>query len=349
LQVLPRIPANVQERMTVRENRNVVGAARVGSGFAEIVDMSRAASAPGRVMAFAAGALAVLLLSRVPSATGVEQLWVQPEPGRDLFHGVGGPRLAPDPLALYQVIGVKKGGFSSGYTVRDRHGRVWSAKLYPEARTEVVASRILWAVGYHQPPAYTLEQWSAAGAKGPNPQAVARFREKKPDFHGLKEAGTWSYSDNPFVGTRPLAGLLVLNVMLGNADMKAGNNRLYTLNRPVEGATRWYVARDLGSTFGRTRILDSPRDDIEAFDSTPFINGVRHGTVEFEYRGIYPAPLRNVSVADVRWICTLLSRLTDQQWADAFRAGGYLQPTAQRYIRRLKIRIAEGLALPDER
>ena len=310
---------------------------------------SRAASTPDRVRTFASGVLAVLLLCQAPSATGLEQLWVQPEPGRDLFYGVGGRQLAPDPLLMYQVISVKKGGFSSGYTVRDPQGRVWSAKLYPEARTEVVASRILWAVGYHQPPAYALEQWSATGARGPNPQAVARFREKKPDFYGLKEAGPWSYSDNPFIGTRPLAGLLVLNVMLGNADLKADNNRLYTLSRPAEGAKQWYVARDLGCTFGRTRILDAPRDDIDAFDSTPFINGVQQGIVQFEYRGAFPAPLRRVSVADVRWICLLLSRVTDRQWADAFRAGGYAQPTAQRYIRRLKLRIAEGLALPDER
>jgi hypothetical protein len=32
--------------------------------------------------------------------------------------------------------------------------RKWSAKLPPEAQTEVVASRILWGVGYHQPPIY---------------------------------------------------------------------------------------------------------------------------------------------------------------------------------------------------
>jgi len=274
VEVLRRIPAHVEGRKTVGGSRAVFGASRVGAGFAGIVDMSsRAAGAPGRVRTFASGVLAVLLLSRAPSATGLEQLWVQPEPGRDLFYGVGGRQLAPDPLVMYQVISVKKGGFSAGYAVRDPQGRVWSVKLYPEARTEVVASRILWAVGYHQPPVYALEQWSATGARGPNPQAVARFREKKPDFYGLKEAGPWSYSDNPFVGTRPLAGLLVLNVMLGNADLKPDNNRLYTLVRPAEGAERWYVARDLGCTFGRTRILDAPRDDIDAFDSTPFING----------------------------------------------------------------------------
>jgi hypothetical protein len=290
--------------------------------------------------------LVVLRPGAAPLATNeLAELWVEPEPGRNLFDGVGGTRLAPDPQALFSVIEVKKGGFSNGYTVRDPRGREWSAKLYPEARTEVVASRILWAVGYHQPPVYTLERWSAEGAQGPNPQAVARFREEKPEFHGLKESGPWSYADNPFVGTRPLAGLLVLQVMLGNSDLKADNNMVYDLSRTVEGAQRWYVARDLGHTFGRTGVLDAPRDDADVFDATPFITEVNGDLVTFDYRGLHKQLFKNISKADVHWISSRLSRISDEQWSDAFRAGGYAEPTAQRYIRRLKQKIAEGLAL----
>jgi hypothetical protein len=279
------------------------------------------------------------------SAADLAELWVEPDGRRNLLDGVGGPQLAPDPLALYTVLETKKGGFSDGYTVSDPRGREWSVKLYPEARTEVVASRIHWAVGYHQPPLYTLERWTAKGARSPNPQAVARFREEEPEFYGLKESGPWSYSENPFVGTRPLAGLLVLQVMLGNSDIKADNNMLYTLARPVEAAQRWYVARDLGHTFGRTGVVNAPRDDVEVFDRTPFITGVDRGIVTFDYRGLHAQLFRNITVSDVHWICSRLSRLSDEQWADAFRAGGYAEPTAQRYIRRLKQKIAEGLAL----
>jgi len=290
-------------------------------------------------------ALVILSPTRPPTATGLAELWIEPERPRDLYDGVGGPQLAPSPLALYKVLEVKKGGFSDGYTVEDPKGREWSAKLYPEARTEVVASRILWALGYHQPPVYTLERWSAEGARGQNPQPVARFREEKPEFYGLKESGPWSYSDNPFVGTKPLAGLLVLQVMLGNSDLKADNNMLYTLSRPVEGAQTWYVARDLGHTFGRTGVIEAPRDDVDVFDRTPFITGVERGVVTFDYRGLHGQLFKNLTVEDVEWICSRLSKLSDEQWADAFRAGGYAEPTAQRYIRRLKQKIAEGLAL----
>jgi hypothetical protein len=282
---------------------------------------------------------------RPSAAVDVAPLWIKPEPGRDLLHGPGGPKLAPGIDDLFTVKSIKRGGFSKGYTVVDRAGREWSAKLYPEARTEVVASRILWAIGYHQPPIYTLERWQADGAEGPNPQPVARFREEKPAFHGLKENGPWSYADNPFVGTRELAGLLVLLVLLGNSDLKPDNNMHYVLDRPVESAREWYVARDLGHTFGRTGVVGAPRDDVAVFDQTPFITGVVGGRVKFDYRGLHTALFKNIAVEDVRWICRQLDALTDAQWADAFRAGGYAEPTARRYVRRLKQKIAEGLAL----
>jgi hypothetical protein len=275
----------------------------------------------------------------------ISELWIEPEPGRDLFYGVGGERLAPNPLTMYEVLSVKKGGFSKGYTVRDLDGREWSAKLYPEARTEVVASRLLWGLGYHQPPIYTVEEWSANGANGENPQPVARFREKQPAFHGLKEDEPWSYADNPFLGSRPLAGLLVLQVMLTNADLKPAQNMRYTLSEPSEDASRWYVARDLGQSFGRTGVISALRDDIDAYDQSKFITGVNNGIVEFEYYGLQTELMKGITTEDVLWISVRLAKLTDKQWLDAFRAGGYSDRTAQRYIRRMKIKIAEGLAL----
>jgi hypothetical protein len=40
----------------------------------------------------------------------------------------------------------------------------------------------------------------------------------------------------------------------------------------------------------------------------------------------------------------MLSQLTDRQWNDAFRAGGYDSATADRFVRKLKINIAEARA-----
>jgi hypothetical protein len=280
-----------------------------------------------------------------PSQELLAELWVEPEAGRDLFHGIGGRRLMPDLTSFFKIVEIDDGGFSRGYVVVDRREHEWNVKLPPEAFSEVTASRIHWGVGYHQPPMYLVQHWSAESGTGPTPQMPARFREKKPDLHGLDADGAWSYYQNPFVGTRVLAGLLVLQVMLGNSDLKDSNNALYRLTDPLDGARQWYVARDLGQTFGRTGIFNAPRSDIVAFEATPFIVGVVYGKVRFDYRGRHRELFRNITPADVRWICERLSRLTDEQWQDAFRAGGYDQPLADRFIRRLKQKIAEGLAL----
>ncbi len=88
-------------------------------------------------------------------------------PGRDLYWGVGGKALAPDPAATYTVLEIKRTGFSPGYTVAGPDKREWSAKLPPEAPTEVVASRIHWGLGYHQPPIYYLPKWRAEKTTSP--------------------------------------------------------------------------------------------------------------------------------------------------------------------------------------
>ena len=104
------------------------------------------------------------------------------------------------------------------------------------------------------------------------------------------------------------------------------------------------MARDLGHTFGRTGVIGAPRDDVEVFERTPFIRGVEDGVVKFDYRGLHRQLFERITVADVQWICRRLAAISDRQWLDAFRAGGYAQPTAERYIRRLEQKIAEGLA-----
>jgi hypothetical protein len=283
-----------------------------------------------------------------PSAAQLAQLWVDPGTNRDLFWGIGGEKLAPDPVSAYTIIEIKRSGFSRGYTVKGPDDREWSVKFPPEAPTEVVASRILWAVGYHQPPIYYVGKWMARKATSPNPQLPARFREKDPLLQGrfrLKDAGSWSYYRNPFVGTRELKGLLVLQAMLGNSDLKDQNNVHYRLSEAVEGASEWYVARDLGQTFGRTGVIDAPRGEVEVFEKTPFITGVVNGRVKLDWRGLHDALVADITPADVRWICERLSRLKDAQWDDVFRAGGYPKEEADRFIRRLKQKIAEGRAL----
>ena len=61
--------------------------------------------------------------------------------------------------------------------------------------------------------------------------------------------------------------------------------------------------------------------------------------------GIYRDVINSVTPADVRWACQLLSRLSERQWHEAFRAAQYDEPHATRYISKIKHKIEQGLAL----
>ena len=92
-------------------------------------------------------------------------------------------------------------------------------------------------------------------------------------------------------------------------------------------------------------LAQGTRNDLEGFEQQGFITGRAGDTIEFDYRGKHGALLDTVRSKDVVWVCRLLARLSDTQWHDAFRAGGYSRNTASRYIAKLKTKIAEGLAL----
>lgn len=274
------------------------------------------------------------------------ELWTEPTDlaSRDLFHGVGGARLTPDPAAAYAFLERDTTGSSRGYDVRDPTGLRWSVKIGPEAQTEVVVSRLLWAVGYHQPPTYYMPRWTLVENGRQTAQPPGRFR---PELPGYRKVGRWSWHENPFVGTRPYGGLLVLNMLVNNWDLKTSQNVLYALDREREGARRWYVVRDLGASLGRTpgRLLDGTPNDLAGFEEQGFITGVDGQHVAFDYRRPHNELFAEITPADVRWACDLLARLTPGQWNDAFRAGGYSPEESARYARKLQVKVAQGRAL----
>ncbi|MGH9195055.1 MAG: hypothetical protein ACRD1T_04865, partial [Acidimicrobiia bacterium] len=141
--------------------------------------------------------------------TQLAELWTAPtnQRARNLFFGVGGQELAPTPGAQFTFLAKDTTGYSPGYDVKDMRGMEWSVKFGPEAPAEVVASRLIWAVGYHQPPTYFVPKWTLVGGETPGPQPVARFRPKLP---WQEKVGEWSWHQNPFVGTVPYRGLIVL-------------------------------------------------------------------------------------------------------------------------------------------
>jgi len=282
----------------------------------------------------------------------IAELWVEPESiaARDLFHGPGGAALAPPAGGRFQFLRKDTKGYSWGWDVKDASGTQWSAKYGPEAHSEVVASRLVWAIGFHQPPTYFVEKWELTGGDEPGPKPPSRFR---PDLPGRRRAGEWSWRENPFVGTQPYRGLLVMMRILNNWDLLDRNTAIYDLDSPVEGAPRWYVVIDLGASLGRTKIVpvSGTRNDIEDFEQQGFIKGVNDkGFVEFDDLGRFHRELfGELTPADVRWTCERLERLTPKQWQDAFRAAGYKDDEAARFIRKIREKVAAGLALAPAR
>jgi len=67
--------------------------------------------------------------------------------------------------------------------------------------------------------------------------------------------------------------------------------------------------------------------------------------VTLDYRGQHRELLRDISIADVVWACELMNRLSDAQLDDAFEAGGYPPNIRERYIRKIRAKLQEGLDL----
>jgi hypothetical protein len=289
-----------------------------------------------------------------PTAFELEQLWTDPVDleSRDLFNGPGGATLAPNPSARYELLEVDDTGFSPGYTVRDDQGTEWNVKLGIEAQPEVVASRLLWALGFHQTPTYLVTAWQLTG-KQSGPQGVSRFRRVSPD---QKVVSDWSWYDNPFADTQPFKGLVVANLMLNNWDWKTSNNKVYAATGGGPGHPI-YVVRDLGASLGKTTFpqflkwtplrkgKQGSRNNVDHFEEQDFIKSVEGDRVTFHYRGVNTRLVETVAVQDVVWMCRLMSRLSAQQWDDAFRAAGYPLGDRQRFIAKLKSKIDQGLAL----
>jgi hypothetical protein len=281
-----------------------------------------------------------------PSVAGAT-LWEQPTDvaTRDVYFGPWGRDYAPNPTDTYTFVERKHTGVNLGMTVVDSRRREWSVKQpYPggmddESPVEVVVSRILSAVGYHQPPVYYLPSFTLKDDWGTHIEPGGRFRLKLEAMHDI---GTWRWEENPFIGSKPYQGLLVMLMMLNDTDLKNSNNTLYErhVGNRVE---RWYVVRDLGAALGDLNPISPHKGDPESFEQTPFILGVNNRQVDLNVDGWYKKLVRGrITVDDVQWASALLAQLSDRQWHDAFRAGGFEPGAANRFIRALRQKVADG-------
>jgi hypothetical protein len=284
-----------------------------------------------------------------PSAPGAT-LWEKPDDlaRQDLFNGPWGPQRAPEADAEYRLVERKHTGVNPGMTVRDPHGQEWSVKQMPpggldrEGSVEVAVSRLLSAIGYHQPPVYYLPAFRLKDDWGVRTELGGRFRLKD---ESLDDVGPWSWQENPFIGSEPYEGLLVVLMMLNSTDLKNSNNTLYE-RRTGGRVEQWYVVRDVGAALGDANRIAPLKGDPDAFEREPFILGVSGGFVNFAYGAWYRSLVRDrIKPSDVRWASTLLGGLSDRQMNDAFRAGGFDPSETGRFVRKLREKTQQGREL----
>jgi len=213
----------------------------------------------------------------------------------------------------------------------DGAGKVWVAKLGKEAQPETASSRLVWAVGYTTEINYLVPCVHIQGAPEPR-YKVPRCEgdgfanvklEARPK--GVKRLETWSWNKNAFSGTKEFQGMVVLMSLLNNWDLKDDNNKIVYVPASLNGVPELrYIISDLGATFGKTGgVFSRNRNSVESFASSKFVEGVQGGNVRFAYGGKNTGLFKNITLEQTKWIGSWLSRLTDQQISDAFRAANY--------------------------
>jgi hypothetical protein len=257
---------------------------------------------------------------------------------RDLFDGPGGDAMRPD-LSRIKFIEEEKDGHNKKYRISDGKGRIWVAKLGREAKPETAAVRLLWGIGYKTEINYLVPSITIPG-KGTFTNVRLEARPKNVD-----RLDEWSWKDNPFVGTKELQGLKMMMVFMTNWDVLDLQNKVLQV-----GNERHYIVSDLGATFGKLgnnnlpiiyrlgRKTGSPKH----FVRTQLIRELEDDDeVIVSYKGKNRGLFKNFTVADARWLASLLNRLSDQQIRDAFRAAGYSPSEVAMYHGAVKNKIGE--------
>jgi hypothetical protein len=287
----------------------------------------------------------------------------------DLFYGEGGKEGVP--VAPFKFEAEDKSGSNPKFDVSDGHGTKWRVKLGDEARPEVVASRLLWAMGYFVDDDYLVASAAVDGLEiGRGRSAVkdkqvtdARF-ERKPGEE--KKVGIWKWKENPFTGKREFNGLRVLMAVMNNWDLKDVNNAVYsdqTSNRAI------FLTSDVGATFGSNGLSWTKarsKGNVDSFEGSKFITRKTDAEVDFatpkaptavlvESFGMGVKPYedrremewigKNIPIADARWMGSQLKQLSHQQLVDAFRAGHFPEDQIESFVKVVEGRINELAAL----
>jgi hypothetical protein len=233
--------------------------------------------------------------------------------------------------------------------VIDANGVKWNFKFDEEVHSEVAASRIAWACGYMVEESYFLPSGKVSGVSGlgrarkfigNDGSFMNAMAEKRPE-NIARRAINWDWSGNPFVGTKELSGLAILNCLLSNWDAKPTNNNvlgMYDKNGKVKD---WYLVADWGGTFGKTGgFLSRSKWDLGDYSKQRFIERSKGSSISFHYSGKMNA-LHSVPREHAQWFLGVVNKLSDNQIRDAFHAAGATKTEADGFAAEIRKRINE--------
>jgi len=315
------------------------------------------------------------VLSALPALLLAMPLFAQ-EPGRvaviwqdrgdaatlDLTGGPGGTERGPGTSFMFTKESTS--GTSPKFEVQDERGTTWKVKLGEEAKSETAATRLLWAAGYLVELGYYRPQIRVTGLPAlTRGQAfvsegglVSGARLERDTSAG---STTWSWYDNPFIGTREFNGLRVMMALINNWDLKDVNNSVTT----SAGGERVYRITDLGATFGRTgNSFTRSKGVLRDYADSRFIDKVTPTHVDFvlhsrpffltffnlsnyRVRTRMERVTKQIPIADARWIGGRLGQLSAEQIDDIFRSAGFSPSDADGYARVVMQRIGALKAL----
>jgi hypothetical protein len=278
----------------------------------------------------------------------------------DFRGGPGGPDGAPAPP--FRFVEEHATGSNPCLSVRDARGRVWRVKWGDEVRSESFAVRLVWAAGYHVESAYFVPEGEIEGAVELTRARScvtqdrrfrdARFELDEEGVRKLFDEHGWSWDDNPFVGTRELAGMNIMLMLLSNWDNKdvrdvarGSNTAIFEHRLPDGTAEARYLIIDWGATLGKWGSpLTRSKWDCEGFASqnADFIRGVEGGVVQWGYTGQRTdEATEGITVEDVRWLQRFVGRVTDEQLRAGLLVSGATEAEADCFTRALRERIEQ--------
>lgn len=279
----------------------------------------------------------------------------------DFAGGPGGADRAPK--GPFKFLEEDLDGSNPKVKVVDGEGQQWGVKWGREVRSDVFASRLVWATGYYVEPSYFVPSGTIEGARrltrakdyiDKNGRFTnARFERKNDAVTRLRDDKSWSWADNPFVGTRELNGLKVMVMLVSDWDNKdqrdfkqfGSNTAVWQVALPGGGVESRYVVSDWGGTMGRWGRANEGWKvwDCAAYgeQTREFTKGTDGGFVKWGFRGQRADVTEGVRASDVQWLLQYLGAITDDQLRAGLMASGATRDEAECFARNIRARIEQ--------